>query len=197
MGALVILFAKAPIAGQVKTRLIPYLTAETAARLHEALTADIWERLHEVPGVELELHTDVETDAWPGMGPRRLQAAGDLGQRMLSALDQGLARGYAQVMIVGSDIPELPVDAIGSLLASQADLALGPTSDGGFYAICCRRTHAGQFANVRWSTMHALTDTISAAAGCGLSIQIGPPWHDLDSPEDLERLPASLQAIVK
>jgi hypothetical protein len=181
-----ILFAKTPIPGRVKTRLIGRLSPEQAAALHEAMVRDAWQRLG--PLGPIELHTDEETVAWEGIGPRRLQAEGDLGRRMLGAFEHALNDGYGLALIVGSDAPGLPAAHIAALLESAADVALGPTADGGYYAIGCRRPHPRMFEGVRWSTPHALADTVAACARCGLSVHVGPAWFDIDEPADLERL---------
>lgn len=184
-----ILFAKAPIPGRVKTRLLKKLSPEQAASLHSALVAGAWRLLQTVPG-DAELHTDVETDAWPEISPRKIQAEGDLGVRMYTALEAALSQGRPRAMILGSDAPALPESHLTALLNSNADVALGPTEDGGYYAISCRRVRPEMFDGVRWSTRHALTDTTAAALRCGLSIQVGAPWFDVDEPEDLVRLGA-------
>jgi rSAM/selenodomain-associated transferase 1 len=182
MPPLVILFAKAPVPGQVKTRL--RLDSGAAAALHEAMVRDVFAMLATLPA-ELELHTDIRTDAWPRITvARKVQVDGDLGQKMLAAL----GGGDRQVMIVGSDAPTLPRGHLENLLASTADVALGPTEDGGYYAIACRRTHPKMFDGVEWSTKRAMEQTVAATRACGLSVEIGPPWFDVDSPADLERL---------
>lgn len=184
----IVLFARAPAAGRVKTRLIPALGAEGAAQLHRRLVADALARLSRLGPVEL--HTDAETDAWPEFeGPRRLQAEGDLGARMLAALASG-----APAIIVGSDAPGIPDAHLAALLGSSADVALGPTEDGGFYAIAARRTHPEMFRGVEWSSGGELRQTIRACERCGLTVEIGPRWFDIDTPEDLER--ARLAGIV-
>jgi rSAM/selenodomain-associated transferase 1 len=181
----IILFARAPVAGRVKTRLIPLLGAEGAADLHRRLVRAALARLAAVGPVEL--HTDVATDAWPEFaGPRIVQAEGDLGARMLAALASG-----GHVLIVGSDAPGVPDGYLNALLASTADIALGPTEDGGFYAIAARRTHPEMFAGVAWSSGSELRQTIQACERCGLTVQIGPRWFDIDTPEDLERARAA------
>ena len=132
----------------------------------------------------IELHTDVVTDAWSEWKvARRLQCEGNLGDRMLHALQMG-----PHVMIVGSDAPALPVDYLREILDSPADVTLGPTEDGGYYAIACRApVDVRMFAGVRWSTEHTLADTIRAAEACGLSVALGREWWDVDSGEDLQR----------
>lgn len=190
MKPLLILFAKAPVPGRVKTRLTPFLTALKAAELHERLVAEVWKQLKSLNlAADAELHTDVGTEAWPEAQPRKLQSPGDLGIRMLSALGEALAAGRPKAILLGSDIWNLPEEHLRELLSSDADVALGPVEDGGYYAIACRRTDPRMFAGVRWSTAHALSDTVSACLRCGLNIHVGQPWYDIDTPEDLKHLP--------
>jgi rSAM/selenodomain-associated transferase 1 len=192
-----LLFAKAPVAGRVKTRLIPPLDGKQAAKVHEMLVAEMWIRLGELSdAADRELCTDEETAAWPEAAPRGLQGSGDLGERMLGALEEALAKGRQKAMIVGSDTTGLPVAHLRDLLRSDADVALGPAEDGGYYAICCRRVKAGMFDGVRWSTAHALADTVAGALRCGLTVQVGAPWFDIDTAKDLERLPVELQRQI-
>lgn len=188
----IILFAKAPAPGQVKTRLQSRYSPEQAAGLHDAFVRDLLESLLCSRGAwEVELHTNISTDAWPDAGvPRRLQVPGDLGRRMLHALETALGEGRPQAMILGADVPALPAGHLERLLVSGADVALGPTSDGGYYAIACRRTHARMFDGVAWSTDGALAETAAACERCGLSVELGEPWFDVDHPADVERLAA-------
>ena len=180
----IILFAKAPMAGQVKTRLETALGTEATVELHNAFVLDMLDKLLTLRAVAgIELHTDIETDAWrrPEV-TLRTQISGDLGLRMLHALDAKWA------CIVGSDAPTLPVSHIEALLASSADVALGPCEDGGYYAISCRRAHAQMFRGVEWSSARALQQTEESARRCGLTVERGPNWYDVDRPEDLRRL---------
>ena len=71
---------------------------------------------------------------------------------------------------------------------SPADVALGPCEDGGYYAIACRRTHPRMFDGVTWLSAETLAQTEEAARRCGLSVERGPGWYDVDRPEDLLRL---------
>lgn len=188
----IILFAKAPVPGRVKTRLRG-LNPAAAARLHAAFVRDAFEMLRSFePRADLELHTDVPTDEWNDLKVSRfLQAGGDLGARLLAALQAGLAAGRPQVIVVGSDSPTLPASHLARLLDSASDVALGPAEDGGFYAIACRRTHPRMFAGVTWSGPRTLEETVRAARACGLGVELGEPWFDVDTVEDLRRLAAS------
>lgn len=189
MRAVILLFAKAPIPGRVKTRLQPPLTPHQAASLHDAFVRDALQFLAAVPNVDVELHTDTSTDAWntPGVA-RNLQAAGDLGIKMHSAAEAALRAGHPRVLILGSDSPALPVPHIDALLRSPADVALGPADDGGYYAIGFRRTHPDMFAGVPWSSPDTLRATMAACRARGLTVDLGPGWFDVDSPADLVRL---------
>src|SRR5262249_43849833 len=96
-----------------------------------------------------------------------------------------LAAGRPFVLIVGSDSPTLPAEFMTELSRLDADVVLGPTRDGGFYAIGCRKIHPEMFAGVTWSSTFTLTQTIEAARWCGLSVSQGLEWFDIDEPDDL------------
>jgi hypothetical protein len=190
MRPVILLYAKAPLPGRVKTRLAASLGADRAAKLHEAFVRDVFDMLASHAGAaDVELHTDIPTDAWAGLPvPMGLQSPGDLGQRMYSTLDTALCAGRPQAIIVGSDVPTLPAEHIRSLLGSAADVALGPCRDGGFYAIACRRVHPHMFREVHWSEREALEETLRACRACGLTVETSPEWYDVDTPEDLSKL---------
>lgn len=190
MPPLIIVFAKAPREGAVKTRMTPLLGARHAAGLHQAMVRDTLESLRTIEReCVLELHTDIETDAWKDVFvSRKMQVEGDLGLRMWSAMRDGLRRGHSRVLIAGSDAPTLPSAYLRELLESTADVALGPTEDGGYYAIACSRTHPAMFCEVEWSTARALGQTMTAAKACGLTVELGRPWFDVDEPADLQRI---------
>ena len=190
MRPVIILFAKAPVPGRVKTRLCPFLDAASAAALHSALVRDALELLETFSfEADIELATDVETQAWRDVVvPRSLQEDGDLGDRVLHALAKALGAGRPKAVIVGSDSPGLPAGHIAALLQSDTDVALGPTEDGGFYAIACRRISPGMLHGVRWSSSNTLGDATRAVRACGLTAELGQPWFDIDEPSDLFRL---------
>src|SRR5262245_57052760 len=186
----IILFAKAPVPGNVKTRLAERLGAEATLALHRAFVLDMLDKLLTLRDfADIELHTDRNTDAWRSRSVTICrQTAGDLGLKMLHALSAALAMGREMACIVGSDAPALPAAHLRALCASSADVALGPCEDGGYYAIACRRTHPRMFEGVEWSSPAALAQTEHAASRCGLTVARGPIWYDIDRPEDLLRL---------
>jgi glycosyltransferase A (GT-A) superfamily protein (DUF2064 family) len=119
---------------------------------------------------------------------RALQVGADLGEKMWNAAQASFEQGRDQVMIIGSDAPTLPLEYLRSLLNSQADIAFGPSIDGGYYAVQFRKLPANLFDGVAWSTEAALSQSIQAAKKHGLSVELGLTWYDIDSPADLVRL---------
>ena len=186
----IVVFARAPIPGQVKTRL--QLDPAAAARLHEAFVRDTLEMLATFPDVELS--TDIATEAWKEYPiARSLQCPGDLGARLYAAIDGALRGGCRRVLILGSDSPSLPARHVRSLLDSAAEVALGPTDDGGFYGIASSRAVPGMFHGVEWSSPRTLESTVRALTAAGLRVKLGPRWFDIDEPADLERLERSAE----
>jgi glycosyltransferase A (GT-A) superfamily protein (DUF2064 family) len=119
-----------------------------------------------------------------------LQVEGDLGIRMLHALNAALSEDRPQAVIVGTDAPTLPASHLETALSSPADVTLIPTDDGGYCVIACRRTDPGMFHGVRWSGPATLEDTLRTAWKCGLTTAVGPSWFDVDTFTDLARLAA-------
>lgn len=190
MRPVVIVFAKAPVAGCVKTRLIPRLGAEGAAALHDAFVRDLIGRLR--VKFEVELHTDTETDAWRELGvARRLQVSGDLGARMLAALREALDAGRPSAMIVGADAPGVPLEFVEKLLQGGSDVGLGPAEDGGYWGIAARRVGCGMFRGVEWGSAEAMQQTQTACRAEGLTVELGDVWYDIDDSSGLDRLSSS------
>jgi rSAM/selenodomain-associated transferase 1 len=185
---LIIVFAKVPRPGFVKTRLALEPTA--AASLYTEFVNRTLENVFKFrEEADLELLLDIPHAAWAEFSiARTVQHDGDLGVKLYAALEHGLSAGHPNVVILGSDSPTLPPEHIRWLLNCDADVALGPTLDGGYYGIACRKVIPGMFNGVRWSSRDALRDTISSAVACGLCCTIGPDWFDVDRPEDLLRL---------
>ena len=188
---LVIVFAKAPRPGFVKTRLGLEPTAASSLYMEfvrRTLNAVCLLR----DEAELELSLDTPCSAWSEfLILRTIQHEGDLGVKLFAAVERGLSAGHPNVVILGSDSPTLPAEHIRFLLNCKADVALGPTLDGGYYGIACRKIRPTMLDGVRWSTADALQDTIWAVQRCGLSHTLGPEWFDIDNPEDLRRLTES------
>ena len=185
-----VVFARTPHPGTVKTRLLATLSPQTAAALHLAMVTDLLKRLRQLrPAVDLELHTTEATDLFDALEiTLRTQSGGDLGRRLYASMTEALDEGRRSVLIMGSDSPTVPLAYLSSALQTQADVTLGPALDGGFYAIHCRRTHPDMFARVTWSAPCTCAETADAITRCGLSVETGPEWYDIDHPADLPKL---------
>lgn len=185
-------FAKAPVRGRVKTRLAATIGEAEATQRYEQMVSTLLHRLHEAAhrlSCAIELHIDTSSDAWTSPPvTRQVQISGDLGDRMLHALQSGLAEGRPQVLILGGDVPTVPIEHLEALLQFPEDVALGPAEDGGYWAIASRRTHPAMFAGVAWSTEHACAQTAAACRAAGLSVAFGPTWFDIDELSDLKRI---------
>ena len=199
-----LLFAKAPVPGQVKTRLIAPdgLTACQAASLHAALVADLSRRL-DAGRWELILMWllsrggDSPVDLAPAGVPWRRQRGRDLGERLFRGLEWAASRAGC-VAAVGSDQPDLDtarVEAAFDLLARGNDAVLGPARDGGYYLIALRRKAVNRrlFDGLAWSTPSVLRETQLRCRELGLEVALLPEEEDLDTVEDLARFRDALE----
>ncbi len=197
-----IVFGKAPVPGGVKTRLAPALGPRGSAALYLAFLDDTLRAASEVAGAEVELWVpDAATGRsalearYPGLRVRRQQGRG-LGARLRGAFARSFDEGVDYVLVTGSDHPTLPSSYLGRALAALrgAHLVLGPTEDGGYYAVGLRRyawpAAAGLFEGIPWSTSGVLAATRERAERLGLCHVELPSWYDVDVPEDLARLEA-------
>jgi rSAM/selenodomain-associated transferase 1 len=193
-----IVMVKAPRAGAVKTRLVPPLTAAEAAALAASFARDTLACVRRVVAEVFVAYAPAdgraETEALLAGGELfwTEQRGEDLGERLASAAADAFARGRGPVLIVGTDSPTLPASfvarAAGALGGGEADVALGPTEDGGYYLVGLRRPAPGLFREVAWSTPLAYRQTAANAARLGLRTLELPRWYDVDTPADLRRL---------
>lgn len=195
-----IIFAKAPVPGQAKTRLIPSLGAEGAAALHAALVeralatglaaADAqgwWMTLCCAPDADHPFFADCAEDFAIDLTEQISHP--DLGQRMLAALNAAL-QDEERALLIGSDCPALTkkhLDAAAQALLTH-DVVLIPAEDGGYVLIGARRTHESMFANIRWGESAVFTSQLEVLKACGLSCATLEKLWDVDLPEDLPRL---------
>lgn len=188
-------FGRPATAGRTKTRLASAIGEPQAAALYRAFVADV---LANTASLEAEQQFWVAGDPHDpdleGMLPptvaRVAQPQGDLGARMLAALRST----QDAALVVGTDAPTLPVAYLQQGLAAlrTVDVVLGASADGGYYTIGARNTADTMFDGVRWSTRHALADTLGACERAHLSTEVLPPWYDVDTFSDLTLLRAEL-----
>lgn len=189
-----VIMAKAPESGSVKTRLSPMFDPVERVALYRQMLHCTIRRLCNVPdATTLLAYSPDEAGDYFNKNPELAtfpQGCGDLGQRMHRIIKHTLAQGYGRVAVVGTDIPGLNAEIAQAAFAAldRDDLAIGPTSDGGYYLIAMRRPEAGLFCDIPWSTDRVLTETLRAARELGLSVKLLEPLDDLDTPEDMKRL---------
>jgi rSAM/selenodomain-associated transferase 1 len=203
MKPVVIVMAKAPRAGTVKTRLSPPLAAEDAASLAACFARDVVANALSLPYPVLVAFVPDDgramlTELLPADLLWARQSGDTLGDRMQSALESASALGFSPLVMIGTDSPTLPSShlerSIEILSADLADLVLGPAEDGGYYLIGIRKPIRGLFNTVAWSTPQALADTLHNAAELSLRVARLPVWYDVDTPADLDRLALDLRS---
>lgn len=201
----ILIFAKAPLPGYAKTRLIPVLGAQGAADLHagfirRTVTLAVESRLSPVEiwtcgGEGLEFF-----DAFQSTVDGRIytQTGTDLGARMGHAMEHALGRADFAVLI-GTDCPALGHADLAIACASLAtgcDVALGPAEDGGYVLIGLRRADPALFENIAWGTSDVLRQTRERILRRGWSCHELPTLWDVDHPQDLERLDAAVTSTT-
>lgn len=192
-------FGKLPRAGRVKTRLAPALGDEGAAELYDAFLEDVLARCR-AAGADPELWVPRRPGAREELSRRhpgvdlRWQPEGGLGARLRAAFEAAFRDGVGRALVVGSDHPTLPPGHLEEALAAlgTADAVLGPTADGGYWAVGVRRRAwpraARLFEDVPWSTPEVTETTLARADEAGVDVRTVSAWYDVDEPADLERL---------
>ncbi len=192
----ILVFARAPQPGQVKTRLAGGIGDERATEVYRQLLEQTVARAAAsgLAPVELLVTPDALHPFFATLVERyglavAVQAPGDLGQRMASALETAL-RDSDFVLLVGSDCPVLDGDYLLSaaeLLDKGADAVVGPAEDGGYVLIGLRRFDARLFDDIPWGSDRVMQITRRRLQSLGWCWEELPPLWDLDRPEDLVR----------
>jgi uncharacterized protein len=202
MPNILVIFAKAPLAGQVKTRLCPPLSLTEAAELARCFLVDTVERACRLPGVQVYLAiTPAESEPLfrallPFPVKYLAQRGTSLGEREHNVFIDLLRRGSTCIVLIGSDIPTLPLshlrEAFRHLEDARCDVVFGPSSDGGYYLVGMRAPHPELFENITWSTSSVMAETLEHAQKHGLNVALVPSWHDVDDNDDLSHLVTEL-----
>jgi rSAM/selenodomain-associated transferase 1 len=191
----IVVFAKAPVPGRVKTRLVSALGAEGAARLAAALL-EATLREARASGLAVELCGDPDPQCWwrtdAGIA-LTAQNQGDLGARLAAAAARVLSGGQP-VLLIGADCPA--VDARRLAAAARAldthDAVIHPAKDGGYALLGLRRFDSTLFEAIDWSGPEVAGQTLARIAALGWSVWIGETMRDVDEPEDLAALEGEL-----
>lgn len=190
---LLIQFAREPVPGKVKTRMLPELSPDQACDLHRDLVLWTSRTLTGARLGRVELHVAgspgnplfLQCEAL-GVSALVPQEGENLGERMYRALLNGLER-YSKVILVGSDSPQIDRDYLTAAinLLDGAEAVLGPAADGGYVLIGVRRLDSGWFEGVDWGSDTVLADTVARIEASGTCWQSLAVLQDIDRPEDL------------
>ncbi len=198
-----ILFAKDPVEGQVKTRLNSLLDSKTTLKLYRHFLSDSIGKISSVSGVERFIGiaspptSDYFEDASRDSSIRLfVQAGQNLGERMRQAFQDRFAEGFERVVIIGSDSPTLPTAYIEQALRSEKEVVIGPSTDGGYYLIGMKGHLTDIFSGVPWGTDRVLSETLKVLQGKGAGAELLPVWYDVDLPEDLRFLKTHLEWLA-
>ena len=194
-----VIFAKAPQAGQVKTRLIPALGAQGASALAQRMLTHVLQQALQANAgpVELCMSPSPGDPAWeniaiPAAVLRTAQGEGDLGERMARAVRRVTAEVGQPVLLMGSDCPALTAAVIREAAHQfqTHDALLVPVADGGYVLIGLKSPCPTLFDHMPWSTASVAAETLARMAALSFKVWRGPLLHDIDEPADLAHLPA-------
>lgn len=201
LSSCLIVFTRNPVAGQVKTRLIPAIGADGAARLHRAMTQKTLDTAacFKTDAIELWLDGPTHNDTvWLAPNhraamPVHTQQGDDLGERMLHAMRQALLR-HSRVLLIGTDCPAIDPAYLDAALdaLNTHDVVVGPAADGGYVLIGATRLDSRLFDRVPWGSANVLSITRERLRALGWSWQELAIVHDVDEIDDLKYYPELL-----
>lgn len=193
-----VIAARYPRVGRVKTRLARGIGAEAACRLYRAFLHDLQGRFGAGERPLFWAYTPRDCDFPALIAPAGRcfpQEGRNLAQRMRRIFERMFAAGYARVALMGSDLPHMPAELVERAFAglASADAVFVPAEDGGYSLVALRGPH-DLFSGVRVSTPRVMEQTLARARALGLTTHLLPPVFDVDEPADLERLRRALAA---
>lgn len=201
-GRVILVFARAPVPGRTKTRLIPALGEVGAAKLHQQLLESTLAKACAVQDsvVELWCHPDSRHPVFKQLANKypcclQQQKGNDLGECLANAMRQALAN-HSQAIVVGTDIPELGTQDLTqgfAMLEEGKDAVIGPAADGGYYLLGLRYFEAALFSHIDWGSEHVLAQTVECMEQYAMHYGQLTIKHDLDRPEDLKHYPQLLE----
>jgi uncharacterized protein len=194
----ILVFAKRPAAGHVKTRLTPPLPPDEAAAVYEACMRDVIAiATRQRAQVEIWYRDDLRAGQYfeselPHLAAT-VQAEGDLGARMLDAFRRSFDDGAERVLIIGTDSPTLPENVLNAAFDDlhEADVVMGPSVDGGYYLIGLRAEvilrASSLFDSIPWSGKGVFRHTLDRIERARLQLRVLPGWYDVDTIDDLRQ----------
>ncbi|MGV7221908.1 MAG: TIGR04282 family arsenosugar biosynthesis glycosyltransferase [Nitrospinales bacterium] len=197
-----VLFARDPVLGRVKTRLQSMFDEATVLDLYTCFLQDSIDKICALKGVELFIgaYPDASSKYFDNISEQNKitifpQEGEDLGQRMKNAFLKLQQDGFQKVVIIGSDSPNLPLSYIEAAFDSDKEVVIGPSTDGGYYLIGMNRRVTDVFSEISWGTADVLPQTTDRLIEKGAELKLLPLWYDIDHPEDLKFLKTHLELM--
>lgn len=187
-----LVFARVPRAGYVKTRLAVGIGDEAALAAYTLLAERVIGAVRQSAMYSVTVAYTPQSGVeamreWLGAAVELApQTSGDLGARMASAIRNAIRSGAERVVVIGTDCPDITAAVIEDAFErlATADVVLGPASDGGYWLVGMSRTHPGLFENVPWSSPDTLCTTLEHAKMLGLSVALLGERSDIDTADD-------------
>ena len=187
----VICFTRVPKPGVTKTRLLPVLKPQQCADLHWAFLKDLADTYQELDAHLFVAYTpDADWESLKTVFPHAgfyPQKGNDLGERMYRVIRKILELGYESAVLTGTDLPMMTAAHLesGFAVLEEKDIAIGPTSDGGYYLIGMKKPFREVFRVEGYGGASVFESTVAAAEDAGLSVGLALPCDDVDTPGDL------------
>lgn len=199
---MLLVFAKVPRAGRVKTRLCPPLSPEQASALYAVMLADALEA-YVTLGYTVRVYVAPDSEPFPVevLPPRvtvHTQMGVGLGERMLHALEDAFSDGAERAVLIGTDHPTLPLEYVAQAfeaVSSPETVVLGPAHDGGYYLVGMSRAYPELFLGMTYSHPMVLEETLDRATATDASVTLLRSWYDVDDAASLQRLAEDLALL--
>lgn len=189
---ILIILARSPVYGKVKTRLAAAIGAVEALEVYRQLLQHTLEVAGNVPSDKVVFYSD-ESVPDEGTAPgfaRATQYGADLGARMENAFTHVFRQGYEKAVMIGTDCPAMGERTLAAAFEAlhQHDVVIGPAYDGGYYLLGMKQVHHRLFDNIPWSTPAVFEETVTICRRDGLRYLLLPTLHDVDEKKDLPHL---------
>ncbi len=195
MKSAIIIMAKVPSAGKVKTRLQPILSPQQSAEFAQCLLQDTISKVETLQNRLIIAYSPIDERSFFDSFTKHnftlvAQIGENLGEKMFNAFTFACSQGLDSVVMIGTDSPTFPPDFIEKafMILQKNDAVLGETNDGGFYLIGLSKLDKRIFENVEWSSEKTFEQTKNNIENLGFSLGELPIWYDIDTPKDLDIL---------
>jgi rSAM/selenodomain-associated transferase 1 len=203
MKSVLVIMAKVPLPGEVKTRLASILSPEGAAELARCFFLDSMDLTQSVLDCEAVLAYSPDDadeyfrEACKKIGVLVPQGEGDLGQRMQRVFTTLFDQGYSRILLIGTDVPTLPLSHLQEAFSvlEEHPVVIGPSLDGGYYLLGLQTMVPEIFEDIDWGTEQVLHQTVERLSERDIQAGVLPLWYDVDTLEDLDFLIAHLDLL--